>query len=114
MAAHQLKALGQVQTSMALVCLFHGVYVLDALWHEESILTTMDITTDGLGFMLVFGDLVWVPCTYCLQARYLADHPSVRPPPPLATPRAWMGLASGRLWGQEGLAEMRCSAAAQN
>jgi len=32
----------------------------------------MDITTDGFGFMLVFGDLAWVPFTYSLQARYLA------------------------------------------
>jgi delta14-sterol reductase len=37
-------------------------------------LTTMDITTDGFGFMLVFGDMAWVPFTYSLQARYLVDH----------------------------------------
>jgi len=36
----------------------------------------MDITTDGFGFMLSFGDLVWVPFTYSLQARYLAFHPT--------------------------------------
>lgn len=34
----------------------------------------MDITTDGFGFMLVFGDLAWVPFTYTLQARYLVSH----------------------------------------
>ena len=49
-------------------------YVLDALWNEQAILTTMDITTDGFGFMLAFGDLAWVPFTYSLQARYLVDH----------------------------------------
>lgn len=38
---------------------------------ERAILTTMDITTDGFGFMLAFGDLAWVPFTYSLQARYL-------------------------------------------
>jgi hypothetical protein len=27
----------------------------------------MDITTDGFGFMLAFGDLAWVPFTYTLQ-----------------------------------------------
>jgi len=41
---------------------------------ESAILTTMDITTDGFGFMLAFGDLAWVPFTYSLQARYLVDH----------------------------------------
>ena len=61
---------------MALVCLFHAAYVADALWHERAILTTMDITTDGFGFMLAFGDLAWVPFTYSLQARYLVDYPS--------------------------------------
>lgn len=35
----------------------------------------MDITTDGYGFMLSFGNLVWVPFTFGLQARYLAFHP---------------------------------------
>lgn len=35
----------------------------------------MDITTDGYGFMLAFGNLVWVPFTFGLQARYLAFHP---------------------------------------
>ena len=39
----------------------------DALFQERAILTTMDITTDGFGFMLAFGDLAWVPFIYSLQ-----------------------------------------------
>jgi Ergosterol biosynthesis ERG4/ERG24 family len=31
----------------------------------------MDITTDGLGFMLIVGLLTWLPFVYSLQARYL-------------------------------------------
>lgn len=54
-----------------------ALYVLDALYFEKAILTTMDITTDGFGFMLAFGDLAWVPFTYSLQARVLVDHPQV-------------------------------------
>lgn len=69
---------GALSPAMALVCAFHAVYVADALAHEPAILTTMDITSDGFGFMLAFGDLAWVPFTYSLQARYLADHASVR------------------------------------
>lgn len=38
-------------------------------------MSQMDITTDGFGFMLSFGDLTWLPFTYGLQARYLAFHP---------------------------------------
>jgi delta14-sterol reductase len=35
----------------------------------------MDITSDGFGFMLSVGDLLFVPFVYTLQARYLAFHP---------------------------------------
>lgn len=42
----------------------------------------MDLMHDGFGFMLAFGDLVWVPFTYTLQAYYLVGHPS-----PLSSPR---------------------------
>ena len=39
---------------------------------ESAILTTMDITTDGFGFMLTFGDLTWVPFIYSLQVALLS------------------------------------------
>lgn len=52
-----------------------SIYVFDALYNEAAILTTMDIITDGFGFMLAFGDLVWVPFIYSVQARYLSFHP---------------------------------------
>jgi len=57
MLAKQYERLGYVTGSMILVNLFQGVYVWDALYQEKAILTTMDITTDGFGFMLCFGDL---------------------------------------------------------
>lgn len=74
-AARQHHNYGKVTDSMMLVLFSQSLYVFDALWNEPAILTTMDITTDGFGFMLAFGDLVWVPFTYSLQARYLAMHP---------------------------------------
>jgi len=77
MLQKQYERLGYVSTSMLLVCGFQFIYVLDALWFEKAILSTMDIVHDGFGFMLAFGDLVWVPFTYSLQARYLVDHPQV-------------------------------------
>jgi len=74
MVMAQLKKTGSISGSMILVNLFQIIYVWDALYQESAILTTMDITTDGFGFMLVFGDLTWVPFTYSLQSRYLVDH----------------------------------------
>ena len=70
----QKEVLGYVSMSMMLLQCFQGLYVWDALFQEEAILTTMDITTDGFGYMLAFGDMAWVPFTYSLQARYLVLH----------------------------------------
>ncbi|THV07352.1 ERG4/ERG24 ergosterol biosynthesis protein [Dendrothele bispora CBS 962.96] len=60
-----------VTDSMWLVLLFQIGYVGDGLYNEPAIFTTMDIITDGFGFMLSVGDLAWVPFVYSLQARYL-------------------------------------------
>lgn len=75
MLQKQYEQLGYVSAPMLLVCTFQFIYVFDAIWFEKAILSTMDIVHDGFGFMLVFGDLVWVPFTYSLQARYLVDYP---------------------------------------
>lgn len=74
-AAKQYKSYGYITDSMLIVIVSQAVYVLDALYMEPAILTTMDLTTDGFGFMLSFGDLVWVPFIYSIQAKYLSVHP---------------------------------------
>ncbi|XP_057362898.1 delta(14)-sterol reductase TM7SF2 isoform X3 [Manis pentadactyla] len=74
---------GSPSLAMWLVNGFQLLYVADALWHEEAVLTTMDFTHDGFGFMLAFGDLAWVPFTYSLQAQFLLYHPQ-----PLGLPMA--------------------------
>jgi len=81
MAAKQYQRTGSVSLPMAFINLFQGLYVWDALYFEQSILSTMDVTTEGFGYMLAFGDLVWVPFVYSLQSRYLADNvPNVSTP----------------------------------
>lgn len=70
----QQQVQGYISGSMMLLNAFQGLYIWDALYQEQAILTTMDITTDGFGYMLVFGDLAWVPFTYSIQARYLVYH----------------------------------------
>lgn len=71
----QYTTTGRITDSMVLVNIFQLWYVLDGLINEEAVLTTMDIATDGFGYMLSFGDLTWVPFVYSLQTRYLASHP---------------------------------------
>ncbi|KAI8089689.1 ergosterol biosynthesis ERG4/ERG24 [Halteromyces radiatus] len=74
-AAKQYLDLGYITNSMILVQAFQAWYIVDSVWNEEAVLTTMDITTDGFGFMLAFGLYTWVPMNYTLQARYLVDNP---------------------------------------
>ncbi|KAG8915765.1 erg24, C-14 sterol reductase [Tulasnella sp. 418] len=76
---------GRITDSMLLVLLFQGWYVFDALWNETAVLSTMDITSDGLGFMLTIGNFCWVPFTFSLQSRYLAfNHVELGPVKTLA------------------------------
>ncbi|KAF3706636.1 Delta(14)-sterol reductase [Channa argus] len=77
MLMKEVELRGSPSLAMILVNSFQLVYVADALWNEEAVLTTMDIVHDGFGFMLVFGDLAWVPFTYSLQAAFLVLHPQV-------------------------------------
>jgi len=75
MAMKQVQNYGYVTDSMLITLFTQSVYVLDGLYMEPAILTTIDIVSDGFGFMLAFGDIPWVPFMYSLQARYLAVHP---------------------------------------
>jgi protein-S-isoprenylcysteine O-methyltransferase Ste14 len=74
LAAKQYQLHGTVTVPMILVCVFHFWYVADYFYHEEAILTTWDIRHENFGWMLCWGDLVWVPFTYTIQAYYLVDH----------------------------------------
>jgi len=73
-AAKQHQLHGFVSVPMILVCAFHFWYVADYFLHEEAILTTWDIKHENFGWMLCWGDLVWVPFTYTIQAYYLVEH----------------------------------------
>jgi delta14-sterol reductase/lamin-B receptor len=94
-ATVQYRTAGRVSTSMILVCLFQFGYVLDYFVHEEAILSTMDIVHDHFGFMLCFGDTVWVPFTYSVQAYYLTSR--VRTLPPWAVVLSALLFAAGYL-----------------
>ncbi|MBW0517014.1 hypothetical protein O181_056729 [Austropuccinia psidii MF-1] len=71
----QVENFGRPTNSILLAFIFQFWYVFDAEYNEDTILTQMDITTDGFGFMLSVGDLTWVPFTYSLQLVYLSFVP---------------------------------------
>jgi len=70
---------GQRSTALLLVLACQLLYVADYFWHEEAILSTYDIVHERFGFMLAWGDLVWVPFIYSLQVYFLASHPQRLP-----------------------------------
>lgn len=74
--AKQYRTYGFVTDSIVFITAVQLLYVLDGVFMESAILTTMDITTDGFGCMLAFGDLVWVPFFYSLQTKYLSVYPT--------------------------------------
>ncbi|WCJ34379.1 Delta(14)-sterol reductase [Euphorbia peplus] len=57
--------------SMILFQLFCALYIFDYFFHEEYMTSTWDIIAERLGFMLVFGDLVWIPFTFSIQGWWL-------------------------------------------
>ncbi|KAF2121279.1 sterol C-14 reductase-like protein [Lophiotrema nucula] len=71
----QYRNFGKVTDSILLITAAQSIYTFDALYMEPAILTTIDIIADGFGLMLSFGDLVWLPFTYSIQARYLSFYP---------------------------------------
>ncbi|KAF3771138.1 hypothetical protein M406DRAFT_59893 [Cryphonectria parasitica EP155] len=73
--AQQYRNYGYVSDSMVFTTAVQSFYSLYGQYNEARVLSMMDIITDGLGFMLTFGDIVWVPFLYSTQCRYLATYP---------------------------------------
>ncbi|KPM43701.1 Delta(14)-sterol reductase [Neonectria ditissima] len=90
--AQQYRNYGFVTDSAICITAVQALYVVDSWWNEPAILTTIDITNDGFGFMLSFGDIVWLPFVYSLPVRYLATHPVSLGPLGLAGMLALIGI----------------------
>ena len=73
--AKQYRAYGFLSDSIVFLAAVQAYYVLEGQYAEQGIVGMMDFKTDGLGFMLTFGDIVWVPFLYSTQCRYLAMYP---------------------------------------
>lgn len=74
-ASEQYMQYGTVTNSMLLVNFFHALYVLYFFWKEHWYLYTIDIHHDHFGWMLGWGDSVWLPYMYTLQGLFLVFHP---------------------------------------
>jgi len=72
-AAAQYQLYDYVSLPLALVCIFQVIYVIDYFIHEPYIVSTWDITNEKFGFMLAWGDYVWVPFFYSFQMWLLVN-----------------------------------------
>ncbi|KAK7961911.1 ergosterol biosynthesis ERG4/ERG24 [Apiospora aurea] len=73
--AKQYRTYGFLSDSIVFTTVVQMYYILEGQYFETGLLNMMDITMDGLGFMLVFGDIAWVPFLYSTQCRYLSVYP---------------------------------------
>ncbi|XP_008776566.2 delta(14)-sterol reductase [Phoenix dactylifera] len=62
---------GTANLSVILYHLFCALYITDYFFYEEFMTSTWDIIAERLGFMLVFGDLVFIPFTFSIQGWWL-------------------------------------------
>lgn len=76
---HQYAVYGVVSTPMLLYLIFTWTYTIDYLWLEQKICTTWDIIAEKFGFGLVWGDHVFYPFFYSIQAHYLIEPYGLHP-----------------------------------
>lgn len=74
-AAAQYQMYGYVTNSMIIVNLLQAIYVIDFFWNEAWYLNTIDMCHEHFGWMLAWGDSVWLPYMYTLQGLYLVYNP---------------------------------------
>jgi 7-dehydrocholesterol reductase len=73
-ATYQIQKFGVLTNSMILVNILQAIYVIDFFWNEDWYLRTIDISHDHFGWVLAFGDTVWLPFMYTLQSVYLTNN----------------------------------------
>lgn len=86
----QYELVGRVSVAMALYQLFAAVYIFDYFFHEPFMLSTWDIVAEHFGFMLSWGDYVFIVFVFGIQSFVLASHPAYDAPVGLAAACAAM------------------------
>jgi len=64
---------GIVTPQMLCLCIFWFTYVFTHYVKEEFMLSTWDVLAENLGFMLVWGDLTYLPFLYSLPGWWMVD-----------------------------------------
>ncbi|CAF2973104.1 unnamed protein product [Rotaria sp. Silwood2] len=74
LAEAQISLYGSLTSGMILYHIFWYFYLLTHYIREDFMLWTFDIIEDHFGFMLVWGDLIYVPFLYSIAGWFVADN----------------------------------------
>lgn len=72
-ACWQYEKYGEITPQMWMLQVFWWLYLFSHYCYEEFMLSTWDIISEKFGFMLIWGDLVFVPFFYSIIGWYLVD-----------------------------------------
>lgn len=84
----QFEQLARLTPQMICFLAFWWIYLWTHYVKEEFMLSTWDVISENFGFMLVWGDLVYVPFFYCLPGWWIVGQAE-----PMTTPQ-WIGLVA--------------------
>ena len=71
----QYEQLGHLTLQMMLYQGFWWLYMTSHYYYENAVLSMWDVIAEKFGFMLLWGDLVFVPFFYCIGGWYLLQQP---------------------------------------
>ncbi|KAF2069838.1 hypothetical protein CYY_008843 [Polysphondylium violaceum] len=71
LAAQEFKVYGSLSTGMILYQIFTFIYAFDYFFFEEYMLSTWDIIAENWGWMLIWGDYVWITFAFAVQPWFL-------------------------------------------
>ena len=75
-AATQVKEQGSMSHAMLLTQLFNLAYVVDYFYVEACMTSTWDIIAENFGFMLVFGDTMFIQFVFSIPAWLIYKQPN--------------------------------------
>mmetsp|Transcript_779 Transcript_779/g.719 ORF Transcript_779/g.719 Transcript_779/m.719 type:complete len:245 (+) Transcript_779:65-799(+) len=72
---YQYREFGYLTWNMMLYQVFWWAYIFSHYWREDFMLSTWDIIAENFGFMLVWGDMTYLPFLYSIGGWIIADMP---------------------------------------
>ncbi|CAD8143528.1 unnamed protein product [Paramecium pentaurelia] len=72
-AEYQYNTYSTLSINMILFQVFWFMWLITHYIREDFMLSTWDIIAENFGFMLVWGDIVYLPYLYCIGGWYLGD-----------------------------------------